>query len=138
MLNTFLIFVGAGLGGVIRFWVSSISYWMLGRQFPYGTLIVNISGCFLMGLVFVILQQRLDGIGPQLRSLLLIGFLGGYTTFSSFSLETLNLFESGASLSGIMNIFLSVSLCIAATWLGVLGGSIVKHENSVFLHAEKT
>lgn len=122
MLNTFLIFVGAGLGGVFRFWVSNLSYLLLGRQFPYGTLIVNISGCFLMGFLFVILLERFDGIGPQLRSLFLIGFLGGYTTFSSFSIETLNLFESGASLSGILNIFLSVILCIAATWLGVIGG----------------
>jgi CrcB protein len=121
VLNTLLIFVGAGLGGVFRFWISNISYWFLGRQFPYGTLIVNISGCFLMGLLFVLLLERFDGIGPQLRSLLLIGFLGGYTTFSSFSIETLNLFENGASLSGALNILLSVILCLAATWLGVIG-----------------
>ncbi len=136
MFNTFLIFAGAGLGGVLRFWISSISYWMLGRQFPYGTLIVNVSGCFLMGLVFVILQERLDGLGPQLRSLLLIGFLGGYTTFSSFSIETLNLFESGAPLYAILNIFLSVILCITATWLGVVSGSIMKHEHVVFVNVE--
>ncbi|OGT44664.1 MAG: camphor resistance protein CrcB [Gammaproteobacteria bacterium RIFCSPHIGHO2_12_FULL_38_11] len=122
MLNTFLIFIGAGSGGVFRFWVSNIAYWLLGRQFPYGTLIVNVSGCFLMGLLFVLLLERFDGVGPQLRSLLLIGFLGGYTTFSSFSIETLNLFESGASLSGVLNILLSVILCIAATWFGVIGG----------------
>lgn len=136
MFNTFLIFAGAGLGGVLRFWISSISYWMLGRQFPYGTLIVNVSGCFLMGLVFVILQERLDGLGPQLRSLLLIGFLGGCTTFSSFSIETLNLFESGAPLYGILNIFLSVILCITATWLGVVSGSIMKHEHVVLVNVE--
>ena len=118
----FLIFVGAGLGGVLRFWVSNISYLLLGRQFPYGTLIVNISGCFLMGLLFVILLERFDNIGPQLRSFILIGILGGYTTFSSFSIETLNLFENGASLSAILNIFLNVILCIAVTWLGVIGG----------------
>lgn len=122
MINTFLIFIGAGIGGVLRFWMSNITYWITGRQFPYGTLVVNISGCFLMGLLFILILERFDGIGPQLRSFLLIGLLGGYTTFSSFSIETLNLFESGAWLSGLFNILLSVVLCIFATWLGVIGG----------------
>ena len=122
MLDTLLIFVGAGFGGVFRFWISNISYWFLGRQFPYGTLIVNVSGCFLMGFLFILLLERFDGIGTQLRSLLLIGFLGGYTTFSSFSIETLNLFENGASVSAALNIILSIILCLAATWLGVIGG----------------
>lgn len=122
MLDTLLIFVGAGCGGVFRYWISNISYWFLGRQFPYGTLIVNVSGCFLMGLLFVLLIERFNGAGPQLRSLLLIGLLGGYTTFSSFSIETLNLFENGAPLGGVANILLSITLCLAATWLGVIGG----------------
>ena len=122
MLNTLLIFLGAGLGGVSRYWISNITYSFLGRQFPCGTLVVNISGCFLMGLLFVLILERFDGMGPQLRSLLLIGLLGGYTRFSSFSIETLNLFESGAYLSAALNILFSVILCIAATWLGVMGG----------------
>ena len=122
MINTILIFLGAGFGGVCRYWISNSVYCLVGRQFPYGTLIVNISGCFLMGLLFVLILERFDGIGPQLRSLLLIGFLGGYTTFSSFSIETLNLFENGAWLSAALNIFLSVILCIVAAWLGVIGG----------------
>lgn len=122
MLNTLLIFLGAGFGGVSRYWLSNITHGFLGRQFPYGTLIVNVSGCFLMGLLFVLILERFNGIGPQLRSLLLIGFLGGYTTFSSFSIETLNLFENGAYLSASLNILLSITLCIAATWLGVMGG----------------
>lgn len=122
MSETILIFIGAGLGGVLRFWISNISYFFLGRQFPYGTLIVNVSGCFLMGLLFVLLLERFNGSGSQLRSLLLIGLLGGYTTFSSFSIETLNLFENGAFLSGATNILLSIMLCLAATWLGVIGG----------------
>lgn len=122
MINTFLIFLGAGLGGVFRYWISNSIYWLFGRQFPYGTLVVNVSGCFLMGLLFVLILERFDGLGPQLRSLLLIGLLGGYTTFSSFSIETLNLFENGEWLSGSLNIFLSVILCIVAAWLGVIGG----------------
>ncbi|MFI4918857.1 MAG: fluoride efflux transporter CrcB [Legionellales bacterium] len=117
-----LVFLGAGLGGVFRYWTSSIVYWFLGRQFPYGTLVVNATGCFLMGLLFVLILDRLDGIGPQLRSLLLIGFLGGYTTFSSFSIETLNLFESGAWLSAGLNVILNVTLCLSLTWIGIMGG----------------
>jgi CrcB protein len=75
-----------------------------------------------MGFLFILLLERFDTMGPQLRSLLLIGFLGGYTTFSSFSIETLNLFENGAYLSGTLNILFSIILCISATWLGVIGG----------------
>lgn len=122
MSDTLLIFVGAGAGGVFRYWISNLTYWFLGRAFPYGTLIVNVSGCFLMGFIFIFLLERFDGMSSPLRSLLLIGFLGGYTTFSSFSIETLNLFENGAPLNGMINILLNVILCLAATWLGVIGG----------------
>ena len=117
-----MIFFGAGLGGITRYWVSNGVYVLFGRQFPYGTLFVNASGSFLMGLLFVIILERFNGIGPQLRAFLLIGFLGGYTTFSSFSLETFNLLESGAWLSAALNILLSVILCISLGWLGILGG----------------
>lgn len=122
MLDMILIFVGAGCGGVFRYWISNLSYLIFGRQFPYGTLVVNVSGCFLMGLLFVLLLERFDGAASQIRSLLLIGLLGGYTTFSSFSIETLNLFENGAPFAGVANILLSVVLCLGATWLGVIGG----------------
>ncbi len=117
-----LIFIGAGLGGMLRYWVSSGIYFLLGKQFPFGTLVVNISGSFLMGLLFTLTLERFDIIGSQLRALLLIGLLGGYTTFSSFSIETINLFESGNWLGGIMNILLSTVFCITAAWFGVLGG----------------
>lgn len=122
MIDSLLIFVGAGFGGVFRYWISNGVYFLLGRQFPYGTLVVNISGCFLMGLLFVLTLERFDSMGSQLRALLLIGLLGGYTTFSSFSIETINLFESGNWLGAIMNIFLSIIICIAAAWMGVIGG----------------
>ena len=94
----------------------------MGRQFPYGTLVVNATGCFLMGLLFVLLLERFNSIAPELRSLILIGFLGGYTTFSSFSIETMNLFESGDWVAASLNIVISVVLCMALTWLGLMGG----------------
>lgn len=122
MNNTALIFFGAGVGGVLRYWFSNGIYLLLGKQFPFGTLIVNVSGCFLMGLLFVITLERFDGYGSQLRALLLIGLLGGYTTFSSFSIETINLFENGNWISGIMNMLISTIVCVSAAWLGVIGG----------------
>lgn len=122
MINALLIFLGSGLGGLSRYGISNSIYWFLGRQFPYGTLLVNASGSFLMGLLYILILERFDGIAPQLRAVLLIGFLGGYTTFSSFSIETFNLIESGAWVSAILNILLNVILCISLTWLGVFGG----------------
>jgi CrcB protein len=125
MTNTVLIFLGAGMGGVFRFWVSNGVHWFVGRHFPYGTLVVNVSGCFLMGLLFALLLERFDAFAPQLRALLLIGFLGGYTTFSSFSIETLSLIENGAWLSGLSNIFFSVALCMISVWIGIIGGRLL-------------
>ncbi len=121
-MNTLWIFLGAGLGGVFRYWIANGTYYFLGRQFPYGTLVVNVSGCLLMGVLFVIISERFDSIAPQLRSFLLIGLLGGYTTFSTLSIETLNLFENGAWLSAGLNVVLNVSLCLLAVWIGVIGG----------------
>lgn len=116
-----LIFFGAGLGGVLRYGVSNLVYLWLGKLFPYGTLIVNVSGCLLMGFLFEIIFQRFAEMSAELRALLLIGFLGGYTTFSSFSIETLNLFENGNTLAALVNIFLSIIFCLIAVWIGVIG-----------------
>ncbi len=125
MNNVILIFVGAGLGGVLRYWLSSGLHALLGKQFPYGTLFVNVSGSLLMGFLFIVIMDRFQGLGPQLRSLLLIGLLGGYTTFSSFSIETVNLIENGQWLGASMNVLLSTLLCIAAAWAGVIGARLL-------------
>ena len=94
---------------------------MLGRGFPYGTLFVNVSGSLLMGMLSVILLDRFDP-GPEWRAAVLVGVLGSFTTFSTFSIETLNLLEQGDLMRALANIILSVTVCLAAVWFGVLIG----------------
>ena len=122
MNNYMLIFFGGGIGCAMRYWVSSNMYNIMGHRFPYGTLIVNTTGSFLMGLLFIVILERCNSFAPQLRSLLLIGFMGGYTTFSSFSIETLVLIEQGAVFKAFLNITLNFILCMLAVWLGVALG----------------
>jgi CrcB protein len=117
-----LIGVGSGIGGISRYLLSAFVHQYVGRSFPYGTLIVNALGCLLMGFIFIILLERFDGMGDQLRAFFLIGFLGGFTTFSSFSIETLNLFENGQLISSFVNIMASIILCLVLTWIGMLLG----------------
>jgi fluoride exporter len=112
---------GGAAGALLRFWMSQGVYLLLGRGFPYGTLAVNILGSFLMGLLYVYLLDR-SHIAPEWRAAILIGMLGAFTTFSTFSIETLNLFEQGEQFKALMNAVLSVVLCLFATWLGVIIG----------------
>lgn len=116
-----LLFIAAGgaLGAVMRFGVSNAVYAVTGRDFPYGTLTVNILGSLLMGALYVLLVERLTE-AAEWRGFLLIGVLGAFTTFSTFSIETLALFESGEHLRALANMFFSVSLCVMASWLGVI------------------
>lgn len=120
MLNQILaIAVGGALGAVMRFGLSSSIYKVLGRSFPYGTLTVNVLGSFLIGLLFILLTQKLQ-VSEEWRSAIFIGFLGAFTTFSTFSMETVTLLESGEIWRAGINVILSVTLCIAATWLGLM------------------
>lgn len=121
MLNLFAIAGGGAIGALMRFWISNSIYAMSGRDFPYGTLVVNVLGSFLMGFLFVMLTERFN-MDPAWRAALLIGLLGAFTTFSTFSIETLNLFLAGEAVKAAMNIILSVVVCIFATWLGFLIG----------------
>ncbi len=120
MRNILLIALGGAFGCVARFLLANAVYTVLGRSFPYGTLVVNMVGCFLMGFLFVILLERFAVVAEQLRALLLIGFLGGLTTFSTFSIETINLMENGDVLRVATNIIGSVCLCLFVTWIGVM------------------
>lgn len=123
MNNYILIFLGGGIGCVVRYWVSKSSYnTLIAQNFPYGTLIVNVTGSLLMGFLFIIMLERLNSFAPQLRALLLIGFLGGYTTFSSLSIETFIFFEQDEFMKAFLNVGLNFVLCISAVWLGVILG----------------
>ncbi len=121
MLNLIAIAGGGAVGALMRFWISNSVYAMAGRDFPYGTLVVNVLGSFLMGILFILLNERFN-IDPVWRAALIIGLLGAFTTFSTFSIETLNLFLAGDIARAAMNIILSVVVCILATWLGVVIG----------------
>ena len=112
---------GGACGAVLRFWMSGSVYAWLGRDFPYGTLAVNVLGSLLMGFLTVLMIERMS-IGPEWRAGLLVGVLGAFTTFSTFSMETLNLLEDGAVIKAAANAIVSVVLCLAAVWLGVIAG----------------
>ena len=121
MTQAIAIAAGGAIGALLRFWMSTWVYARLGSDFPYGTLAVNVLGSLIMGVLYVLLLERLD-LDPIWRAALLVGLLGAFTTFSTFSIETLNLIENREIIKALMNIFLSVVLCIFAAWLGVIAG----------------
>lgn len=118
-----LLYIAAGgaLGAMMRYGVSNGVHMLFGRDFPYGTLTVNVLGSLLIGLLYILLIERYS-MGPQVRAILIIGVLGAFTTFSTFSLETYNLLEDGEFLKAILNVLLSVTLCLIAAWAGVMIG----------------
>jgi CrcB protein len=111
--------VGSALGGVARFWCSGFVAQRIGETFPWGTLIVNVVGSFIIGFFATVTGP--DGrylASPTARQFVMIGICGGYTTFSSFSLQTLNLARDGEWTAVSGNIVLSVVSCLVAVWLG--------------------
>jgi len=121
MLSYLWIALGGALGSVARFWCSGLVARYLGDTFPLGTLFVNVLGSFVIG-VFATLTDP-EGrwlVAPQFRQFFMIGICGGYTTFSSFSLQTLNLARDGEWFYAGMNAVLSLMLCLVAVWLGHL------------------
>ncbi|HYB08141.1 MAG TPA: fluoride efflux transporter CrcB [Alphaproteobacteria bacterium] len=116
--------IGAAIGGMARFWISGFVARRMGETFPWGTLLVNISGSFVIGLATTLGGPGADVMGgPTVRLFLTTGICGGYTTFSSFSLQTLNLAREGEWGAVAGNVLFSVVLCILAAYLGVLAGT---------------
>jgi fluoride exporter len=125
MGNTALLYswiaLGSALGGVARYWCSGVAARLFGETFPWGTLFVNVAGSFIIG--FFAALTGPDGrifAGSTMRQFVMLGILGGFTTFSSFSLQTLNLAGDGEWLQAGGNIVGSVVLCLIAVWLGHL------------------
>lgn len=117
MLNVVAVALGGALGALARYWLSGSVYQHLGSGFPYGTLAVNVLGSLAMGVVFVLVQER--GLPEPWRLAVAIGLLGAFTTFSTFSVDTLALLEQGATGRALAYVASSVALCLLAAAGGV-------------------
>jgi len=118
MGNLLYIGVGGFVGAIARFWLSGRVQDLSGSiGFPYGTLAINLVGCFLLGILSYLIDVR-GMFTPEVRSLLIIGLLGAFTTFSTFSMETFNLLAAGESVRALLNISSSVIFGLAAVWAG--------------------
>lgn len=119
MYNYLLIAAGAALGGVFRFWISASVHRYLPANFPYGTLTVNVLGSFALGFIIFFLDTK-KIISPELKIFLTIGFCGGFTTFSTFAFETLNLLKETELFFALINILLNVIATLGAVYLSYL------------------
>ncbi|MBX4861009.1 fluoride efflux transporter CrcB [Rhizobium sophorae] len=118
MIQALLVAVGGAIGSLLRYYVGQWALRLMGPAFPWGTLTVNVVGCFVIG-VFAELIARKFNASVELRLLLITGFLGGFTTFSAFSLDAISLFERGEAVAGGIYIAASVGLSMAAVIAGL-------------------
>ena len=127
VLQTYLwIMLGSALGGGARYWCSGVAARLFGETFPWGTLLVNILGSIIIGFFNTVTGP--DGrllVGTTARQFVMIGICGGYTTFSSFSLQTLNLARDGDWLRAGLNVVFSVVFCLLAVWAGNVAAVVV-------------
>ncbi len=115
---------GGSLGAVSRYWVSSKTYLWLGSEFPFGTLMVNVTGSFLMGLLAILLSEKI-ALPEEVRFALLVGFLGSYTTFSTFALDGLQALNNGLMMKFSMYVLISVCASLAGVWMGSIAARLI-------------
>lgn len=118
MAKILAVMIGCAFGGAFRFLITT--YVNKLGHFPYGTLTVNLIGCFLIGIISTLLTERFTGVSPYLSLLLTVGFLGGLTTFSSFGNETMLLLKTGLVMQAMLNVALNMLGGLLAVWLGIM------------------
>jgi len=116
--------IGGALGSALRFWVGSYIGGRLGSRFPLGTFVINVTGSFLIGMILTILAEKTQW-SANWRYLIPIGFIGGYTTFSTFEYETFRLFQDGQMLTAALNVGLSVIVGFVGVWAGAIAGKLI-------------
>ncbi|MCG3169951.1 MAG: putative fluoride ion transporter CrcB [Pseudomonadales bacterium] len=116
--NLFFVAIGGALGALARFGAAQWLHALHPARFPLATLAINASGSFLIGIAWVAIAER-GVLHADWRSILMVGFLGSYTTFSTFSLETVTLLEHGYATQAIANVLLSVLVCVGGAWAGI-------------------
>lgn len=114
-----IVFLGGGLGSMTRYIAGTLIMTRYGGLFPLGTFVINVTGSFLIGLLMTLMTERWH-LDPSWRLALVVGFLGGYTTFSSFEYETYRAVRDGAQWMGLLNVTASVLLGYVAVWMGAL------------------
>lgn len=123
MLTYLAVAIGGAIGACLRYGVNELIVNVLGKSFPFGTLLVNILGSFVLGWLYALFSSGVLAVSPW-RALVAIGLIGAFTTFSTFSLDTVLLFEQGDWLKAIANVLLNVLLCLTLAWLGLKLGSM--------------
>jgi fluoride exporter len=116
--------LGGSLGAVCRYWVSSSTYAWVGAEFPFGTLMVNLTGSIMMGFLALLLTEKI-AVSEELKFAILVGFLGSYTTFSTFALDALNWLHNGAWMKVAVYMLLSVFGSLLGVWIGYLGARFI-------------